>query len=172
MLGNWQNLKIERYQVVGWFYAGKLADSETETYQVVGWFYAGQLADSEQKHIRWLDGSMLGNWQILNRNMSGGWRFLHRKKKVREFPDPSRDVTTKLSLGGNNDVITELFLPRGSLVSGPGWRRETREPFFTVYAAQLADGHAGCTGRWECWLYLEMGMLAVPADRHAGCTCR
>jgi hypothetical protein len=29
----------------------------------------------------------------------------------------SRDVTTKLSLGGNNDVITELFLPRGSLVS-------------------------------------------------------
>ncbi len=30
---------------------------------------------------------------------------------------PSRDVTTKLSLGGNNDVITELFPPRGSLVS-------------------------------------------------------
>jgi hypothetical protein len=25
-------------------------------------------------------------------------------------------VTTKLSLGGNNDVITELFLPRGSFV--------------------------------------------------------
>jgi hypothetical protein len=39
------------------------------------------------------------------------------KKKDREFPVPSRDVTTKLSLGGNNDVITELFLPRGSLVS-------------------------------------------------------
>jgi hypothetical protein len=41
---------------------------------------------------------------------------VHRKKKVREFPVPSRDVTTKLSLAGNNDVITELFLPRGSLV--------------------------------------------------------
>jgi hypothetical protein len=41
----------------------------------------------------------------------------HRKKMVREFPVPSRDVITKLSLGGNNDVITELFLPRGSLVS-------------------------------------------------------
>ncbi len=39
------------------------------------------------------------------------------KKKVGEFPVPSRDVTTKLSLGGNNDVITELFLPRRSLVS-------------------------------------------------------
>jgi hypothetical protein len=39
------------------------------------------------------------------------------KEKVHEFPVPSRDVTTKLSLGGNNDVITELFLPRGSLVS-------------------------------------------------------
>jgi hypothetical protein len=38
-------------------------------------------------------------------------------KKVRKFPVPSRDVTTKLSLGGNNDVITELFLPMGSLVS-------------------------------------------------------
>ena len=42
---------------------------------------------------------------------------MHRKKKVRKFPVPSRDVTTKLSLGGNYDVITELFLPRGSLVS-------------------------------------------------------
>ena len=31
-------------------------------------------------------------------------------------PDLYRDVTTKLSLGGTNDVITELFLPRGSLV--------------------------------------------------------
>ncbi len=41
---------------------------------------------------------------------------LHRKKG-RKFPVPNRDVTTKLSLGGNNDVITELFLPRGSLVS-------------------------------------------------------
>ncbi len=43
--------------------------------------------------------------------------LLHSKKKVREFPVPSRDVTTKLSLSGNNDVITELFLSRGSLVS-------------------------------------------------------
>jgi hypothetical protein len=42
---------------------------------------------------------------------------IHRKKKVCEFPVPSRDVTTKLFLGGNNDAITELFLPRGSLVS-------------------------------------------------------
>ncbi len=42
---------------------------------------------------------------------------IHGKKKVREFPVPSRDVTTKLSLGGNNDVITEFFLTRGSLVS-------------------------------------------------------
>jgi hypothetical protein len=44
-------------------------------------------------------------------------RDLHRKKKVREFPVPRQDVMTKLSLGGNNDVITKLFLPRGSLVS-------------------------------------------------------
>ena len=38
---------------------------------------------------------------------------LHRRKKDRELPVPSRDVITKLSMGGNNDVITELFLPRG-----------------------------------------------------------
>ncbi len=50
------------------------------------------------------------------RHISCTSRSLHRKKKVREFPVPSRDVTSKLSLGGNNDVITELFLPRGSLV--------------------------------------------------------
>jgi hypothetical protein len=43
--------------------------------------------------------------------------LIHRKKKVREFPVPSRDVITELSLSGNNGVITELFLPRGSLVS-------------------------------------------------------
>ncbi len=41
----------------------------------------------------------------------GGGR-VHRKKKVREVPVPSRYVTSKLSLGGNNDVITELFLRR------------------------------------------------------------
>jgi hypothetical protein len=56
------------------------------------------------------------------------------KKRFAGFPVPSRDVTTKLSLGGNNDVITELFLPRGSLVSDiPAGDGETREPFFTVY---------------------------------------
>ncbi len=38
------------------------------------------------------------------------------KKGSRVFR-PQPGVTTKLSLGGSNDVITELFLPRGSLVS-------------------------------------------------------
>jgi hypothetical protein len=37
------------------------------------------------------------------------------KKRIASFLSPA--VTTKLSLGGNNDVITELFLPRESLVS-------------------------------------------------------
>jgi hypothetical protein len=41
---------------------------------------------------------------------------MHRKKKVRKFPVSSRDVTTKLSLGGNYDVITELFQPREILL--------------------------------------------------------
>jgi hypothetical protein len=52
------------------------------------------------------------------RTRSWSWTVrVHRKIKVRKFPVPSRDVTIKLSLGVNNDVITELFLPRGSLVS-------------------------------------------------------
>jgi hypothetical protein len=42
--------------------------------------------------------------------------------------------TTKLSLGGNNDVITELFLPRGSLVSDiPAGDGKLVNLFFTVY---------------------------------------
>ncbi len=54
------------------------------------------------------------------RRRNWAWRicgWVHRKKRVREFPVPSRDVSTKLSLGRNNDVRAELFLPRGSLVS-------------------------------------------------------
>jgi hypothetical protein len=50
-------------------------------------------------------------------NLDEDGKNLHRKKKIRKFPVPSRDVTTKLSLGWNNDVIAELFLPMGSLVS-------------------------------------------------------
>jgi hypothetical protein len=39
------------------------------------------------------------------------------KKRFASFPSPAgMSLTTELSLGGNNDVITELFLPRGSLV--------------------------------------------------------
>ncbi len=56
---------------------------------------------------------------------------LHRKKKVREFPVPSRDVTTKLSMGGNYDVITELFLPRVSDI--PAGDGKLVNLFFTVY---------------------------------------
>ncbi len=58
---------------------------------------------------------------------------VHHKKKVSEFPVPTRDVTTKLSLGGNNDVITELFLSRGSLASDiPAGNGKLMNLFFTV----------------------------------------
>jgi hypothetical protein len=42
---------------------------------------------------------------------------VHRKKRFASFPSTAGMSLPKLSLGGNNDVITELFLPRGSLVS-------------------------------------------------------
>jgi hypothetical protein len=41
----------------------------------------------------------------------------HCKKSFSIFPSPSRMSLTKLSLGGNYDVIYKLFLPRESLVS-------------------------------------------------------
>ncbi len=69
---------------------------------------------------------------------SGSPSLLHRKKKVREFPVPSRDVTTKLSLGGNNDVITELFLPRGSLVSDiPAGDGKLVNIFYGIFSSPL-----------------------------------
>ncbi len=37
---------------------------------------------------------------------------IHRKKKLFDIPVPSRMSLTKLSLGGNYDVIYKIFLPR------------------------------------------------------------
>ncbi len=59
--------------------------------------------------------------------------LLHRKKKVREIPFTSRDGTTKLSLGGNNDVKSELFLPMGILACDiPAGDGKLVNLFFTV----------------------------------------
>ncbi len=41
----------------------------------------------------------------------------HRKKSFSIFPSPAGMALTKLSLGGNNDVIYNLFPSRESLVS-------------------------------------------------------
>jgi hypothetical protein len=55
--------------------------------------------------------------------------------KVNKPPVPSRDVATKLSLGGNNDVITELFLPRRSLVCDiPAGHGKLENLFYGVLA--------------------------------------
>jgi len=42
---------------------------------------------------------------------------VHCKKRLASFPSPVGMSLTKLSLGGNNDVIYKLFLSRESLVS-------------------------------------------------------
>jgi hypothetical protein len=53
-----------------------------------------------------------------NSILSGRWiRTLHRKKSFSIFPSPAMMSLTKLTLGGNNDVIYKLFPPRESLVS-------------------------------------------------------
>jgi hypothetical protein len=43
--------------------------------------------------------------------------LLHRKKSFSIFPSPAGLSLTKLSLGGNYDVIYKIFLPRECLVS-------------------------------------------------------
>jgi hypothetical protein len=59
------------------------------------------------------------------------------KKNFSIFPSPAGMSLTKLSLGGNNDVIYKLFLPRESFVSdilvGEG-NIEKLFYFFTVNA--------------------------------------
>ncbi len=41
----------------------------------------------------------------------------HRKKSFSIFPSPAGMSLTKLSLGGNYDVIYKLFLPRESFLN-------------------------------------------------------
>jgi hypothetical protein len=43
--------------------------------------------------------------------------LIHRKKNFSRFPSQAGMSLTKLSLGGNYDVIYKLFLPRECLVS-------------------------------------------------------
>jgi hypothetical protein len=80
-------------------------------------------------------------------------------KKVREFSVPRRDVTTKLSLGGNNDVITELFLPRRSLVSDiPAGDGKLMNLFYGVaralrlFCMLTAESHSVILPRTELYL--------------------
>jgi hypothetical protein len=56
----------------------------------------------------------------------------HCKKSFSIFPSPAGMSLTKLSLGGNNDVIYKFFPPRETLVSDTGWGRKYRKAFFTV----------------------------------------
>jgi hypothetical protein len=77
--------------------------------------------------------------------------YIHRKKKLREFPVPSRDVTTKLSLGGNNDVITEFFPPRGSLVSDiPAGDGKLVNLFLRCSVVKVRCSSTVTCGNWVC----------------------
>jgi hypothetical protein len=67
-----------------------------------------------------------------------GIRFLlesmHRKKSFSIFPPPAGMSLTKVSLGGNYDLIYKLFLPWESLVSDIlAGDRNIEKPFFTVW---------------------------------------
>jgi hypothetical protein len=81
------------------------------------------------------------------------------------FPVLSRDVTTKLSLGGNNDVITELFLPRWSLVSDvPAGDRKLVNLFYGVCTVLLTPGFAehGCISCMGSPLQCSLLTINVP----------
>jgi hypothetical protein len=56
-----------------------------------------------------------------------------QKKRFSNLPSPDGISLPNSFLGGNNDVITELFLPRGSLVSDiPAGDGKLVNRFFTV----------------------------------------
>jgi hypothetical protein len=58
---------------------------------------------------------------------------LHRKKNFSILPSPAGMSLTKLSLGGNNDVIYNLFPPKESLVSDiPGGDGKIEKLFYGV----------------------------------------
>jgi hypothetical protein len=69
------------------------------------------------------DGKICPAWCVVGRGGGVAWPPLftlstvHRKKSFSIFPSPAGMSLTKLSLGGNYDVIYKLFLPRKSLVS-------------------------------------------------------
>jgi hypothetical protein len=59
--------------------------------------------------------------------------YVHRKKSFSIFPSPAGMLLTKLSLGGNNDVIYKLFPPRESFESDiPAGDGNIEKLFFTV----------------------------------------
>ncbi len=65
--------------------------------------------------------------------------YLHCKKRLAIFPSPAGMSLTKLSLGGNNDVIYKLFPPRESFVSDiPAGDGKTANPFLQCVAAGAA----------------------------------
>ncbi len=85
-------------------------------------------------------------------------------KKGSRVPVPSRDVTTKLSLDGNYDVITELFLPRGSLVSDiPAGDGKLVNLFYGVFVISNIHQQSIMTLRRR--LYLFRVIYAPKGDR-------
>ncbi len=72
------------------------------------------------------------------------WYIVYTVNKLSIFPSPAGMSLTKLSLGGNNDVIYKLFRPRESLVSDIPAGDGNIEKFF-FYGVQY-HSTIGC---WE-----------------------
>ncbi len=88
----------------------------------------------------------------------------HRKKSFSIFPAPAGMSLTKLSLGGNYDVIYKLFLPRESLLSDIPAEDGNIEKLFLRYSL-LDDGdkwsEIGNCVRWGK-KYFVLGRLEQP----------
>ncbi len=78
----------------------------------------------------------------------GALHTVHCKKRFAVFPSPAGMSLTKPSLAGNNLIIPVL----GEFGKWhPGWGRENREPFFTVYTVHfICIPHS-----WKEWLTLS-----------------
>ncbi len=82
------------------------------------------------------------------------------KKNILIFPSPSGVSLTKLSLGGNNDVIYKLFPPWESLVSDTDISAGDGKPltfFYSVERPHVASGGSWSTHFLQIYFQLYLG---------------
>jgi hypothetical protein len=80
---------------------------------------------------------------------------IHRKKSFSIFPSPAGMSLTKLSLGGNNDVIYKLFPPREC----SGWGREYQKAFLRCMVCYEMYFLCFYLTSWQTWSLAQSALV-------------